>query len=282
MKVLVTGATGFIGRHVIPLLLEQGYKVTAVARDEMRARGFAWFNRVRFIACDVHQLPGDLLKLFRKQDAVVHLAWPGLPNYKEQFHFEETLPAEYDFLKSLVEGGMRHLLVTGTCFEYGLLSGCLSEDLPTQPANPYALAKDTLRKYMEALQQEHPFTFQWARLFYMYGEGQNPDSLLAQLDCAIDNGEPAFNMSGGEQLRDYLSVEEVARRLILLLMYPKCDGVINVCSGKPMSVRCLVDQHLVKRAAEIRLNIGHYSYPDYEPMEFWGDPTKFNRMTTGS
>jgi nucleoside-diphosphate-sugar epimerase len=282
MKVLVTGATGFIGQHVIPLLLAQGYKVTAVARDEIRARGFAWFNRVRFIACDVHQLPGGLLKLFRNQDAVVHLAWPGLPNYKELFHFEETLPADYDFLKSLVEGGMSHLLVTGTCFEYGLLNGCLSEDLPTQPANPYALAKDTLRKYMEALQQQHPFTLQWARLFYMYGKGQSPSSLLAQLDRAIDNEEPVFNMSGGEQLRDYLSVEEVARRLILLLRYRQCNGVINVCSGKPISVRCLVEQHLAKRTAEIQLNLGHFSYPDYEPMEFWGDPTKFDRMTTGS
>jgi nucleoside-diphosphate-sugar epimerase len=282
MKVLVTGATGFVGQHVVPLLLEHGYEVTAVSRNEARARGFAWFNRVRFIACDIHQPSSDPLKLYGQQDAVMHLAWPGLPNYKSLFHFEKTLPADYFFLKSLVEGGISHLLVTGTSFEYGMLNGCLFEELPTQPANPYALAKDVLRKFIETLQQQNPFTLQWARLFYMYGAGQNPSSLLAQLDNSIDNGEPTFNMSGGEQLRDYLPVEEVARRLVLLLSYPKCNGVVNICSGKPISVRRLVEQHLSKRAAEIQLNLGYYQYPDYEPIAFWGDQSRFDKMTTGS
>lgn len=281
MKVLVTGATGFVGQHVVPLLLEHGYSVTAVARNEARARGFAWFHRVRFITCDIHRLSGDPLKLYGQQDAVMHLAWPELPNYKALFHFENTLHSDYFFLKSLIEGGISRILVTGTCFEYGMLNGSLSEALPTLPANPYALAKDVLRKFLEELQQQHTFTLQWARLFYMYGAGQNTNSLLAQLDNTIDSGGSSFNMSGGEQLRDYLPVEEVARRLVLLLRCPQCNGVVNICSGKPISVRCLVEQHLAKRAVEIQLNLGYYQYPDYEPMALWGDPSRFDRMTAG-
>jgi len=274
MKVLVTGATGFVGRHLVPYLLGRGHSVIAVARDETRARGFSWFDRVRFIATDIHHPSLDLVARFDRPDAVIHLAWPGLPNYGSLFHFEENLPADYRFLKSMVDAGSGHLMVTGTCFEYGLQSGCLSEDTTPQPANPYGLAKDTLRKFLQALQSQHPFVLQWTRLFYLHGPGQNPNSLLANLDRAIDNGDAVFNMSAGEQLRDYMGVEDATACLTRLLESPRCDGVFNVCSGAPVSVRRLVEQHIAKRGASIRLNLGHYPYPAHEPLAFWGDSRK--------
>ena len=277
MKILVTGASGFVGQHVISQLLERGHAVTAVARDEAKARNFAWFNHVRFIACDIHLPTTNPFGLFGQPDAAIHLAWSGLPNYSGLFHFEENLPVGYRFLKSMVEGGVNHLLVAGTCFEYGMQSGGLTEDMPTAPANPYALAKDTLRKFLQSLQLQHTFTLQWARLFYMYGEGQSPNSLLAQLDRAIEEGLSAFNMSGGEQLRDYLPVKEVASRLVSLLDYPECDGIVNVCSGVPISVRRLVERHLMERKSNIKLNLGYYPYSDYEPMAFWGSGDKLTR-----
>jgi dTDP-6-deoxy-L-talose 4-dehydrogenase (NAD+) len=116
----------------------------------------------------------------------------------------------------------------------------------------------------------------------MHGVGQNPASLLAQLDRAIDAGDATFNMSGGEQLRDYLSVQEVGDRLCRLASTPSCSGIVNICSGKPISVRTLVERHLERRKARIRLNLGHYPYPDYEPMAFWGDPGKYARHCTMS
>jgi len=275
MKVLVTGATGFIGRHVVPSLLKGGHVVIAVARDERKAREFAWFKSVRFVPCDVHRCLDQPFRMFGHPEAAVHLAWPGLPNYGSLFHFEEALPADYRFLKSLVETGLGHLLVTGTCLEYGMQSGALTEDMLTAPVNSYALAKDTLRKSLELLRQQLPFTLQWARLFYMYGQGQHPSSLLAQLDRAIESGERTFNMSGGKQLRDYLPVEDVAKRLVSLLEHPDCNGAINICSGEPISVRSLVERRLAEREGDVQLNLGYYPYPDYEPMAFWGVCDKF-------
>jgi len=280
MKILVTGATGFIGQHVISQLLEHKHAVTAVARDEAKARKFAWFDRVRFIACDIHRPIDNPVERFGQPEAAIHLAWPGLLHYKNLVHFEENLPASYRFLKSLVENGITHLLVTGTCLEYGMRNGCLSEEMPSDPSIPYALAKDTLRKFLEELKRVHSFKLQWARLFYMYGPGQNPNSLIAQLDHAIDLGEKSFNMSGGEQLRDYLPVEEVARRLVSLLEHPECEGIVNICSGSPISVRRLVEQHIEKNKAQIKLNLGYYPYPDYEPMAFLGSTEKFLKYCT--
>lgn len=279
MKILVTGATGFIGRHVVPLLLDRGHTVIAVARDQQKAETFAWFDRVTFVAYDVHEQESDgWYERIGAPEAVMHLAWPGLPNYHALFHFEQNLPADYRFLKSLVTAGAGQLLVTGTCFEYGMQSGALTENLPTEPANPYALAKDALHKFLRAAQREAEFTLQWTRLFYMHGPGQNPNSLLAQLDHAIETGETSFNMSGGEQLRDYLPVEAVAARLVALIERPKYAGPINVCSGEPISVRRLVEQRVAYKGSSIRLNLGHYPYPDYEPIAFWGDPHRQNQM----
>jgi dTDP-6-deoxy-L-talose 4-dehydrogenase (NAD+) len=118
-------------------------------------------------------------------------------------------------------------------------------------------------------------------LFYIYGKGQNPASVLSQLDGALERGETVFNMSAGEQLRDYLPVEKAAEYITRIAMQSRINGIINCCRGVPISIRKLVEDHLAKRQKSIRLNLGHYSYPDYEPMAFWGDRTKLNKILDG-
>ncbi len=261
MKVLVTGATGFIGRIVVQVLLERGHSVIALVRDIDKASNMNWWNKVECILHDVHSPRGIELRALGQPDVLFHLAWSGLPNYRSLFHYEENLPASYQFIKSLVEQGLRQVLVTGTCLEYGMRAGCLHESMTTDPVVPYALAKDVLRKYLQFLQRELPFVLQWARIFYVYGEGQNSRSLLAQLDKAIDRGEESFDMSAGEQLRDYLSVDEVAMRIVDLAEHCEADGIFNVCSGQPVSIRRLVEIHLKRRRASMELNLGCYPYP---------------------
>lgn len=278
MKVLVTGATGFIGRHVVAALLAKGHSVIAVARNQVRADELRWPAAVKFIACNIHKAGLDVAAEFGEFDALIHLAWPGLPNYKELYHIEETLPAEYRFLKSLVVAGCKELLVTGTCLEYGMQEGCMHEEMVAKPVIPYALAKDTLRNFLQALREKEPFILKWARLFYMYGPGQNAKSLLPQLDSALERGDKEFPMSGGEQLRDYLPVEEVAARLVALLESRLAEGVVNICSAHPISVRRLVEEYLVSKGESISLRLGQYPYPDYEPFAFWGCGDKFEGL----
>lgn len=277
MHVLVIGATGFIGRHVVTCLLQKGHQVTAVARKPERLTEVPWSDSVHFISCNIHD-PSTDIRSFGRPDALIHLSWPGLPYYKSILNIEETLPADYFFLKKLVISGLEHLLVAGTCFEYGLQSGCLHEELTPNPVTPYGLAKDSLRRYLQALQQLYPFCLQWPRLFYMYGEGQHHNSLLPQLDRAINNGDPVFNMTGGEQLRDYMPIEDTASFLVKLIETPSFDGIVNVCSGVPISVRRLVEERVASRNASIKLNLGYYPYLDYEPMAFWGDNRKLLRL----
>lgn len=270
LHVLVTGATGFVGRHLVAELLARGCRVRALARDQRRARSMPWFDQVQFVAGDLQQASAEQVAVWVEGiDALAHLAWPGLPDYKALFHLEQNLMADYRFIKYAVQAGVPQVLVTGTCFEYGMQSGPLDEQCPARPANPYGLAKHSLHQFLQALQLHQPFTLQWARLFYLHGQGQNPNSLLAALDRAIDSGAPSFDMSSGEQLRDFQPVTEAARQLAGLLHCREFCGVVNCASGRPVAVRSLVEQRLRERGAELQLNLGHYPYPTYEPMAFW-------------
>ena len=161
-------------------------------------------------------------------------------------------------------------LVTGTCFEYGMQSGPISKNTETNPNNSYGLAKDFLRKKLQLLQKRHDFYLTWARLFYMYGDGQSESSLFSQLKKSVLDNKKVFKMSGGEQIRDYLPVSEVAKQLVLLSKQTKNIGIINVCSGKPKSVRGIVEQWIYENRWDIELKLGHYPYTDYEPMAYWG------------
>jgi nucleoside-diphosphate-sugar epimerase len=268
--VLVTGATGFVGRHFVAALLGAGVAVRAVSRDSGRARQMPWFAHVEWVSADLHAADIDIRALVDGIEAIVHLAWPGLPNYHALFHLEQNLPADYRIIKAMVQAGVRQVMVVGTCFEYGMGNGELAEEMPAQPANAYGIAKHSLYLFLRALQREHTFTLQWPRLFYLHGEGQNPTSLMASLDRAIDSGQPRFDMSVGDQLRDFLPVARAAQYLVEILSRPDFDGVVNVCQGSPVSVRGLVEKRLAERGASLHLNLGHYDYPQYEPMAFWG------------
>jgi dTDP-6-deoxy-L-talose 4-dehydrogenase (NAD+) len=112
----------------------------------------------------------------------------------------------------------------------------------------------------------------------MYGDGQPDTSLYPKLKEAVARGDEVFNMSGGEQLRDYLPVEEVSREIVDLAL-SNCDaGIVNICSGQPISVRRQVEKWLDENHWEIKLNPGYYPYPDYEPMAFWGDRSRLDSI----
>lgn len=281
MKVLVTGANGFIGSYVVRELLKQRYSVFAASLDILTGKRFEWFDSVEKKELDLSLLPKEIYSFFGKPDILIHLAWGGLPNYKELFHFEKNLFESYFFIKKMVEGGLRHISVAGTCLEYGMREGCLIEDMPSAPCTAYALAKDTLRKFIEVLAEKYSLDWKWIRLFYLYGEGQSKNSILEQLKTAISQGEVVFPMSGGNQQRDYLPVEKAAEYIVKISTQTKYKGIFNCCSGKPISIRAFVEEYLRKTGQVIKLDLGRYPYLDYEPMAFWGDNTKLQEIVKG-
>jgi dTDP-6-deoxy-L-talose 4-dehydrogenase (NAD+) len=157
-------------------------------------------------------------------------------------------------------------------------SGELLETMRPDPCNPYGYAKDALRRQLQFLRGSRPFQLTWTRLFYMFGAGQPATSLYSLLMAAGERGDASFAMSRGEQLRDYLPVLDVARCLVALALRAPDSGIVNVCSGKPVSVRNLVEGWLRERHWQIALDLGRYPYPDYEPLAFWGSARRLGAL----
>ena len=268
-RVLVTGASGFIGQHVIHELSLQGHEIIATGlRTDVEA--CPWLQNISYISRDLNRKHENYYDFFQQPDLLIRLAWSGLPNYSGLFHIEENLTANYYFLKNMLGNGLSDLTVIGTCFEYGRQNGQLREDMPCFPDNAYAIAKDSLRRFLTELQKGMNFDLKWLRLFYMFGEGQSEKSLLSQLIKAVELKQETFNMSGGEQLRDYLPVEQVAANIIKAALQNDVKGIINCCSGKPLSVRQLVENKLQVLQYSMTLNLGYYPYSEHEAMAFWG------------
>lgn len=273
-SVAVTGASGFIGRYVLEALKRRDVEITAVTRNADRLTS----KDVHVVEMDLtHPGPGTLDRLGRP-DVLIHLAWGGLPNYKSLTHFEIELPQQYRFLKALLSEGLSSLVVSGTCFEYGKQSGPLHEELHCCPNTPYGFAKDALRQKLEFLRHQSAFNLTWLRLFYVYGDGQGERSLWTQFRAAVTRGDRTFPMSHGDQLRDFLPVEELADSLVRIALSSTDAGIVNVCSGRPRSVRGLVEEWKGALGNHIELQLGYYPYLDYEPMAFWGTRQKLNKL----
>ena len=166
MKVAITGASGFIGKHVINNLLHEDVEIVAVTRN--RSALAKEYQNIEIVEHDIAQISEGVYKKLKQPDVLIHLAWDGLPNYNSLHHFETELSRQYNFIKQMVESGLKDLFVSGTCFEYGMQSGELEASRNTYPSNPYGLAKDTLRKQLGYLKIAKRFRLIWGRIFYIW------------------------------------------------------------------------------------------------------------------
>jgi len=275
MKIAITGATGFIGRHVRNALAKTEHEVVLVVRKIEKVGEVT--ARETIVAADLHQERTDWFELFGKPDAVLHLAWGGLPNYMDTYHRQVELPMQIRFLTELIKSGLKKLVVTGTCYEYGLVRGAVSESFETNPNTPYGAAKDELRKKLFELQKTREIELTWARVFYPYGDGQSEKSLYSQLKSA-SSLKQEFLMGSGRQILDFLHVEKVASHLMVLLTECTGIGIINLGSGKPQSVADFVQEQIRILQSDLIPNFGSIPDRDFESVSFWSDNSRFESL----
>lgn len=262
--IAVTGASGFVGKHVLNAIAVAGHRTIALSRNPIEA------DRCQWMHFDLSDPDSATIRAITQADSVIHLAWGDLPNYRNTSHLDFELPRQIAFVDRLAQEGVRALVVSGTCLEYGSQEGMCTEQMQPSPKLPYPHAKELLRQHLMLLRQRKYFALAWCRLFYMFGDGQPAHSLWQQLRTKADQGERLFPMSGGQQVRDFLPVTEVARRLTLLALTSTDVGTVNICSGAPMTVEQIVRDWIRDNRWTIEPELGRFPYPDYEPFAFWG------------
>ena len=221
-RVLVTGATGFIGRHVLPYLTAVGYEVHTTGRPAVDLLDAAARRQVIAGVRPTHLL---------------HLAWYVLPGkYWTSLENIRWLEASLDLLQQFAEHGGRRVVTAGTCAEYSWSPGGVCHELhtPLEPASLYGASKDALRRMQESLANQLGFSSAWGRVFFPYGPGEPADRLVPSVIQRLLRGEPA-PCSHGRQVRDFMYVDDVARALAVLLDSGR-TGAMNIGSGCSVTI----------------------------------------------
>lgn len=236
-KVLVTGGTGFIGRHSLPLLRHAGYEVHAVSgsRAAQTSDGVIWHSTDLLnpdaLADLVHKV---------KPSHMLHFAWYAIPG---KFW---TASENLDWVRATVglmqafhaEGGER-FVAAGSCAEYDWSFGRCSElTTPCRPATLYGSAKYSTQLLLEAWAKQTGMSSAWGRVFFLYGPDEYPARLVPSVINALLQEEPA-RCTHGEQVRDFMHVEDVAAAFVALLG-SEVKGVVNIASGTPLPLKQLV------------------------------------------
>jgi nucleoside-diphosphate-sugar epimerase len=241
--VLLTGATGFVGRQVLLALAERSVQIRTVVRDGKQSE-IAKINRIETIVTtpDMFAESADWWgDVFKDIDTVIHVAWyaePGL--YLQSAKNLDCLTGTLQMAKGAALARVRRFVGIGTCFEYDLTKGMLDVDTALLPLTPYAAAKAAAFMALEQWLPPQGVEFAWCRLFYLYGEGEDERRLVPYLRAQLAAGEPA-ELSMGSQTRDFLDVYEAGRMIVESALSDE-RGAINICSGVPITVRQLAEQ----------------------------------------
>lgn len=269
MKILVTGANGYIGRHVVRTLLDKGAKVIAcdIRTDDID-------ERAERRLLNIFELPdGNLFEQLGSPDVCLHMAWRNgfVHNSPTQLG---DFSAHYKFLTAMIDGGLKQLAVMGSMHEVGYWEGAIDENTPCNPISMYGIAKDALRRAMLVYTQQKGCIIQWLRGYYILGDDRHNNSIFCKLLIAAEEGKKTFPFTTGKNKYDFIQVDELADQISAVVMQQKVTGIVNCCTGNPMSLADRVEQFIRDNKLDIKLEYGAFPDRPYDSPCEYGDATK--------
>lgn len=264
-RVVVTGAGGYLGPHVVSALADRGHEVVAVVRPGSSASIDS--RAVRFEA-DI-LADGFDVSAWGDAPALVHLAWKDGFVHNSPAHMEQ-LSAHYRLLRAAAGAGTRRIVALGTMHEVGYWEGAIDADTPTSPLSQYGIAKEALRRSL-ALALPAEASFAWARAYYIYGDDRRSNSIFRKLLEAVDAGKKTFPFTSGRNRYDFIRVEELGRQLAALVDATDVTGTLNCATGEPVSLAEQVETFIAENDLPISLEYGAFPDRPYDSPGVWGD-----------
>lgn len=271
MKVLVTGANGYLGRGIVKYLLNS--KIDVVATDFK----CAYVDKRAVIReCSLFTID-DPYSYFDKPDVLLHLAWRDSFVHNSMAHLED-LPHHYNFIKSLASQGIKKIVVMGSMHEVGFHEGSINENTPCKPLSLYGIAKNALRQAVEQLCIANNVKFQWLRGFYIVSNEEYGNSIFSKIVQAENEGKTLFPFTSGKNQYDFIDYDEFCNQVSCVVQYYGIDGIINICSGYPERLSDRVERFIRENDFNIALDYGKYPDRPYDSKAVWGDNDRINNL----
>lgn len=270
--ILVTGAGGYIGRHVVTALLDRGQRVIAT---DFHLNDVD--DRAEKVVANIFDADVDLYSTLGSPDACLHLAWRDGFKHNSEAHMGD-LSKHYHFIEKLLTSGLKQITVMGTMHEVGYWEGAIDENTPCNPASMYGIAKNALRSSALLLGKEQNALVQWLRAYYIVGDDIRGNSIFSKLLQADKEGKKEFPFTTGKNKFDFINVDELSRQIAAVISQEEVGGIINCCSGKPISLADRVEQYIRDNNLDITLKYGAFPDRTYDSPAVWGDATKIQKI----
>ena len=271
MKILVTGANGYLGTGVVKQLCDDGIDVIAT---DIKTNLID--ERAIKIEGSIFDLENPYEEL-GKPDVLLHMAWRNGFVHNDPSHIED-LPKHYVFIKKMINGGCKQISVMGTMHEIGFYEGSIKEDTPTHPESFYGISKDALRNIVKLLCNNAHVTFQWLRGYYIVGNSQYGCSIFSKITEAENKGQKMFPFTMGINQWDFIDYEDFIKEVAATVEQNEVNGVINICHGRPEKLSDRVERFIKENGYKIKLDYGKFPDRPYDSKAVWGDDKKINEI----
>ena len=271
MKIAITGANGYIGSALVTKCLDLKLDIVAVDINDTYVDKRANFKKI-----DIFDNKVDFYKEMEKPDVLIHLAWRNGFIHNDISHLDD-LPKHYLFLKKMIDCGVKYVSVLGTMHEVGYYEGKIDENTSCNPMSLYGIAKNALRQLFFTM-NTNDVNLHWLRAYYIVGDDLKSNSIFGKLIRSANEGNKEFPLNSGRMKYDFISLEELCKQIVAASIQSEVNGVINLCSGVPISLGERVEQFISDNNLDIKLNYGVFPDRPYDSPIVYGDNTRIMKI----